>query len=81
MGQRALAYTSFNVLFTFVLGLLNWLPRFLYAPFLVQWTETLWGITHPATGWRPTRIGIRQLIVSVLWTVLFIVFWRLEWTN
>jgi len=25
---------------------------------------------------KPTRIGIRQLIVSSLWTILFIVFWR-----
>ena len=26
---------------------------------------------------QPTRIGIRQLIVSTLWTILFIVTWRL----
>jgi hypothetical protein len=43
---------------------------------MVQWIETIWGITHPAQGWKPTRIGIRQLIVSSIWVVLFILFWR-----
>lgn len=76
MGRRALAYTSFNMILSLVLGFLNLLPRFIFVPFLVQWIETLWGITNPATGWKPTRIGIRQLIVSTLWTILFIVFWR-----
>jgi hypothetical protein len=75
-GSRALAYTSFNLALTILLGLFNILPPFIFVPFLVQWLETVWGITHPAIGWKPTRIGIRQLIVSVLWTVLFIVFWR-----
>lgn len=75
-GNRALAYTSFNLALTILLGMFNILPRFIFVPFLVQWLETVWGITHPAIGWKPTRIGIRQLIVSVLWTVLFIVFWR-----
>lgn len=75
--SRALEYTTFNLVVTFALGLFNLLPRFIFVPFLVQWAETMWGVTHPATGWKPTRIGIRQLIVSTLWTVLFIVFWRL----
>ncbi|MDP1547973.1 MAG: YwiC-like family protein [Anaerolineales bacterium] len=75
-GSRALGYTSFNLALSILLGILNLLPSFIFIPFLAQWLETLWGITHPAVGWKPTRIGIRQLIVSVLWTVLFIVFWR-----
>jgi hypothetical protein len=76
-GSRALVYTSFNLALTILLGMFNILPRFMFVPFLAQWLETVWGVTHPAIGWKPTRIGIRQLIVSVLWTVLFIVFWRL----
>jgi hypothetical protein len=75
-GGRALAYTSFNLVLTILLGLVNIIPRLIFIPFLVQWLETLWGITHPAAGWKPTRIGIRQLIVSSIWTVLFILFWR-----
>lgn len=77
MGLRAFAYTTFNLISTLILGLTSVLPRFLFLPYLVQWSETLWGIFHPAIKWKPTRIGIRQLIVSILWTILFIITWRL----
>jgi len=77
MGKRALQYTSFNLMLSLVLGWIAWLPRWIFVPYLVQWLETLWGITHPATGWKPTAIGIRQLIVSTIFTVLFIITWRL----
>ena len=77
MGKRALQYTSFNLGLSLMLGWSAWLPRWIFAPYLLQWLETLWGITHPATNWKPTAIGIRQLIVSTLFTVLFIVCWRL----
>ena len=75
MGRRAVLYTSFNLASVLILGLVSVLPSLLFIPYLVQWFETMWGITHPATGWKPTRIGVRQLIVSSLWTVCFIVFW------
>ena len=77
MGKRALQYTSFNLALSLALGWLGWLPQWIFVPYLLQWLETLWGITHPATGWKPTTIGIRQLIVSTLFTVLFIIGWRL----
>lgn len=77
MGLRAFAYTTFNLAASLSLGLLAILPGFIFLPYLVQWSETLWGIFHPAVGWKPTRIGIRQLIVSIVWTILFIVTWRL----
>jgi hypothetical protein len=32
-------------------------------------------VVQPAIGWKPTRIGVRQLIVSVLFTLLFILAW------
>jgi hypothetical protein len=75
MGFRSVLYTSFNLASSLSLSLLAVLPSFIFIPFLLQWIETLWGITHPATGWKPTRIGIRQLIVSTLWTILFILTW------
>jgi hypothetical protein len=75
-GFRAALYTSFNLASTLTLGLVSVLPSLIFIPYLVQWAETMWGITHPALGWKPTRIGIRQLIVSTLWTILFIVTWR-----
>ena len=76
MGIRALAYTSFNLALSVVAGLSNLVPRFIFIPFLLQWLETLWGITRPAVGWKPAKIGIRQLIVSILWTILFMIFLR-----
>ena len=76
MGWHAALYTSFNLASVLILGLVAVLPSLLFIPYLVQWIETMWGITHPAIGWKPTRIGVRQLIVSILWTLLFIVFWK-----
>jgi hypothetical protein len=77
LGRRALLYTSFNLAATLILGWAKILPQWIFVPFLLQWAETVWGIQYPATGWKPTRIGIRQSIVSALWTVLFIITWRL----
>lgn len=81
MGVRALMYTSFNLVLSLGLGLSNLIPRFIFVPFLLQWLETIWGINHPSVGWKPVKIGTRQLIVSILWTVLFITFWRTPWTK
>ena len=77
MGKCALQYTFFNLTLSLMLGWSALLPRWIFLPYLLQWLETVWGITHPATGWKPTTIGIRQLIVSTLFTILFIVCWRL----
>jgi hypothetical protein len=76
MGKRALLYTSFNLFVSLMLGWANLIPQLIFIPFLLQWIETLWGITHPSIGWKPTRIGMRQFIVSTLWTILFIICWR-----
>lgn len=75
-GSRALYYTSLNLALSLIAGWANFIPQLIFIPFLAQWFETLWGITHPSTGWKPVRIGMRQLIISTLWTILFIVFWR-----
>jgi hypothetical protein len=75
-GTRAYLYTSFNFAASLALSLLGALPGLIFIPYLVQWMETLWGVDHPAVGWKPTRIGIRQLIVSTIWTVLFILTWK-----
>jgi hypothetical protein len=77
MGRGAFAYTFFNLVAVLALGFSSVLPRFLFFPYLIQWLETVWGIFHPAIKWKPTRIGVRQLIVSTLWTISFIVTWRL----
>ena len=75
LGRRALLYTSFNLGLSTLLAWAKIIPTFVFIPFLIQWLETLWGIFNPAVGWKPTRIGIRQLIVSIIWTVFFIISW------
>ena len=77
MGGRVLAYTSFNLIAVAALGFAGILPSLLFLPYAVQWVESIQGILRPAAGVRPTAIGIRQLIVSFLFTVLFIIAWRL----
>lgn len=76
LGLRAALYTTFNLASALTLGLLGFLPALIFLPYLLQWAETIRGIFRPAIGWKPTRIGIRQLIVSALWTILFITVWR-----
>ena len=77
MARRALLYTGFNLLLSIGLGLSGWLPAWLFLPYLLQWLETLWGsLVRPAVGVKPTRIGLRQLAVSSLFTLLFVLAWR-----
>lgn len=76
MGFRSFGYTSFNTAAVLLLGIFHLLPPLIFIPYLVQSIETVWGITHPSVGWKPARIGLRQLIVSILWTILFVIFWK-----
>lgn len=75
LGWRAALYSSFNLLATILLSVVGIIPAWIFAPFLLQWSETFRGIYYPAVGVKPTTIGIRQLIVSSLFTVLFILTW------
>jgi len=76
LGRRAFWYTTFNLALSILLGYIQVIPALIFIPFLLQWGETLLGIFNPATGMKPTAIGVRQLIVSTLWTFLFILCWR-----
>ncbi len=78
MARRALIYTTFNLVAVLSLSMAQVLPRLLFLPFAVQWVETLWGTTHPAIGTKPTQIGVRQLIISVIFTILFIITWNMK---
>lgn len=75
MGRRALYYAAFNLIASAILGAFGVLPPFIWLPYALQFTEVLWGTFNPAVGVKPTRIGMRQLIVSTLFTVLFILAW------
>lgn len=76
LGRRAILYTSFNLVLSLTLGLSSVLPRLIFIPYLIQWFETLWCVFNPAIKAKPIVIGIRQLIISTIWTILFIAIWR-----
>lgn len=76
MALRALLYTSFNLIIVTTLSRTRILPPLLPIPYALQWVETIWGTLNPAVGVKPVRIGIRQLIVSTLFTFLFILAWN-----
>lgn len=77
LGKRTLLYSSFNVIASLLLVYANIIPTLIFIPFLVQFLESLWGILKPAFKIRPTQIGFRQLAISSIFTVLFIVLWNL----
>jgi hypothetical protein len=76
-ARRALLYTSFNLLLTLGLSVASFTPTLLFIPYALQWAETIWGTLRPAVGYKPTAIGIRQLVVSMLFTILFIITWKI----
>jgi hypothetical protein len=76
MGSRALIYSGFNLLLTIAGAVLDWLPALIWLPYLIQFIEAVWGTIHPAVGVRPTRIGMRQLAVSSIFTLAFILVWQ-----
>ncbi len=75
MGRRALLYTTFNLAWVIFFSIFRVFPPLLPLPYLLQWIETLFGTLRPAVGVKPTSIGIRQLLISTLFTVLFIMTW------
>ena len=75
MGRRAIIYTTFNLIFVAALAMISLVSPLLPLPYALQWGETIWGTLKPAIGMRPTAIGVRQLFVSSLFTLLFILTW------
>jgi len=76
MGRRALMYTTFNLLFVSFLSFNGTLPSLLPISYALQWGESIWGTVKPAIDVKPTRIGLRQLILSTIFTILFILTWN-----
>jgi len=77
MGGASLVISLGNLAAVTGLCLVGALPRWLFLPYIVQAAEVLWGVWRPAIGLRPKQIGYRQLTISTLFTVLFIVTWWL----
>lgn len=72
-GMVAAAFSA--VVTVSVLAFFKIVPLWLSLAFLVQLIETVWGTFKPAVKVKPTWIGVRQLIVSSLFTLVFILTW------
>ncbi len=75
-GTRALTFAACASLLTLLLAALALVSPWVILPALIQLAETLWGTIFPATGLKPTAIGARQLAVSTLFTLSFILAWK-----
>ncbi len=75
MGARSLGYTTFNVLALMVLSAAGVVPMLLPVPYALQWVESIYGTLKPAVKVKPVAIGLRQLVISTLFTILFILAW------
>lgn len=75
-GWRALAYTGLNLGLAATLSIAGIIPGLVWTAYLLQFAETLVGTVNPAMGAKPVQIGVRQLIISSLVTLLFILAWQ-----
>ena len=78
MAMPALVITSANMILSVVLIIYDLVPPLLVLAYGVQWVETLRGSFFPAMGIRPVLIGVRQLIVTIAFTILFLLAWVLQ---
>ena len=69
-GGRALRYHLANTLIAVGLVVINILPWGIALAFILVLIDALVGILQPATGQRPTRIGLRQLLSSTSFYLL-----------
>jgi len=77
MGQTDLAFNL--AVFVLALGLAvgRVIPTWTALAFAIQPLEVLWSVIHPAVGVKPAVIGMRQLAVSIIFTLAFILLWQL----
>jgi hypothetical protein len=76
MARPALYYNLAAFLLVFALSITRLIPAWVFLAYLIQPLEVVWGILHPAVGVIPKKIGIRQLVISMLFTLAFVMVWR-----
>ena len=75
MARPALLYNLALLLAVIGLAYAQSVPQLLPLAFAIQPAEVVWGMVRPAVKMKPKVIGIRQLIVSILFTAAFILAW------
>lgn len=69
-GRRTLVYSSAEVIITVLLALTRLVPPLVPLPYVLAFAHFLYGITHPAVGVRPARIGIEQSLATLVFYVI-----------
>jgi hypothetical protein len=69
-GRRALLYHGFNGLLASTLAVASAIPELMASAFLLMLVDAIAAIARPPVGQPPTKIGVRQLLVSSLFVVL-----------
>lgn len=77
-AKESLIFNLSLLVFVSILVWKGWAPPLTPIGFLIQPIEVIWGIFHPAIKIPPKKIGIRQLIISILFTVVFIISWMVN---
>jgi hypothetical protein len=76
MARPAFSYNLAILLVVMGLAAARLVPVLLPLAYLIQPLEVVWGAVHPAIGVKPKVIGFRQLLISGLYTLVFIFIWR-----
>lgn len=74
-GRKIVAYAGFAAVLVSGLAIFKIVPVYLPLAFTIQLIEAIYGTFLPAVKVKPTLIGIRQLIISSIFTILFILLW------
>lgn len=69
-ASRSLGYHSFNLAVSLIAYLFAGLPLLLTVASALMWIDAADTLRKPAMGWKPARIGLRQLIASCLFVLI-----------
>jgi hypothetical protein len=69
-GRRTLLYHGFNGLLAAALALAGEVPHLMASAFLLMLVDAIAAVARPPLGEPPTKIGLRQLVVSSLFVFL-----------
>lgn len=73
MAKRALLYNTFNVVAVIAVAAFNLIPPLVIIPFLAMFLETIYGaLIKPGIGAKPVIIGVRQIVITVIFVILMI---------
>jgi lipid-A-disaccharide synthase-like uncharacterized protein len=77
MAKRALLYNTFNVVAVIAVAAFNLIPPLVVIPFIAMLLETIYGaLIKPGIGAKPVTIGVRQVIITIIFATLMILTYR-----